>query len=381
MHCCASILARTISPPQTRATTEPKHIPELPATDKLPGFLAAAEVKAPRTSTTATAPAGRAHTEVKELPYRATVYPRSGWAVAPDAYRYTLKPQRSHSSEPTARGETPTRTGRVPRPATPTRTRQVPTEILTAPTKEATTVQVAVAADGAVAPTVTVSGADVPVLPVLEAATRTTRLAPGPAATAGVPVTHAVTASGADVSVPAAATAKEGATASCANKKKKKKKKKMPTPGATLSAAAAIGGEAHTAPVSGKKSELPLPAQQQWKAPRSAASAFSAAGAREFDVPHRKFLTSTRIEGTPRPPTPTRTMPLTVDIAPTPTQEATTAQVAAMTVGVTVPAATATVAPNTSVAVADTVPRPDAGDASRGAETDGHRGAEPEGPA
>jgi hypothetical protein len=362
---------------QTRATTEPKHIPELPATDKLPGFLAAAEAKAPRISTTTTAPAGRAHTEVKELPYRATVYPRSGWAVAPDAYRYTFKPQQPPSSEPTARGETPTRTRQVPRPPTPTRTRQVQTEIVTVPAKEATTVQVAVAADGAVAPTVTVSGADVPVLPVLEAATRTTRLAPGPAATDGIPVTHAVTTSGADVSVPAAATAKEGATASGASKKKKK----MPTPGATPAAAAAIGGEAHTAPVSGKKSELPLPAQQQWKAPRSAASAFSAAGAREFDVPHRKFLTSTRIEGTPRPPTPTRTMPLTVDIAPTPTQEATTAQVAAMTVGVTVPAAAATVAPNASVAVADTVPRPDAGDASRGAETDGHRGAEPEGPA
>jgi hypothetical protein len=377
MHCCASILARTISPPQTRATTEPKHIPELPATDKLPGFLAAAEAKAPRTSTTATAPAGRAHTEVKELPYRATVYPRSGWAVAP-----ALKPQRSHSSEPTARGETPTRTGRVPRPATPTRTRQVPAEIATAPTKEATTVQVAAAADGAVAPTVTVSGADVPILPVLEAATRTTRLAPGPAATDGVPVTHAVTTSGADVSVPAAATAKEGATASGASKKKKKK---MPTPGATPAAAATVGGGAHTAPVSGKKSELP--AQQQWKPLRSAASAFSAAGAREFDVPHRKFLTPTHIDGTTRPPTPTRTMPLTVDIAPTPTQEATTAQVAAMTVGVTVPAAAATVAPNTSVAVVGAVPYREAaetesaGDASRGTETVGERGAESKGPA
>jgi hypothetical protein len=89
--------------------------------------------------------------------------------------------------------------------------------------------------------------------------------------------------------------------------------------------------------------------------------------------------TPTRPERVTRIPTPNRTRPAPVEIV----------SGAGISVygGLTTPTrstaltAVAAVASSTSVVHAGTVPRPDADDASRGAETDGHRRAEPKGPA
>jgi hypothetical protein len=347
--------ARTTYPPQTRAITEPKHIPELPASDKQPGFLAAAAATANKGTTTAGA--GK-----KKKPDP----PQTAPTAAATAGGAPTAPVSGQKAVPAVQQPASTVLKPSSRPATPVPQLSARGRTLTRSS------------------TSTASNATPAHVPGPAGKGSIRQSSPGPNRPA--PSTPKKTSVlGRPQTPPPAQPRSKSPGGTLASQRygpaayrQSPKRGSTPVRQTTLQAApAASTGEPAAVidylPSSVTPRRSPSPGKGNKMMPPESAAGSTTPGPRDR-VAHNE--TPTRPERVTRIPTPNRTRPAPVEIA--------SGADIPVYAGLTTPTrstASTVVAPSTSVVHAGTAPHPNAGDASRGAETGDNRGAEPKGPA